>query len=253
MLWFEDILKIALGSFRMGGLLIAMPGFSGQTLPGPVKLLFPILFSILILHFQAPIPSELWKSNGVLLTVVAREAGIGLFIGFAARLIFLSIQGALEWSSLQMGFSLASLFDPQNNSYVSALAELGTLLMTLLFLAANLHHDLFQVLVKSYQGLPIGLPQWEMGGMKDRLVEFLRTSFEISFRLAAPVLVAMLVIQAVIGVMSKTAPQMNLFFNMAFVVNIIVGFILVLTTFPHMVSQFQAFAHEMARKGYGLF
>ena len=180
MLWFADILKIALGSFRAAGLLISMPGFTTQSMPAPIKFLFPVMLSLLFFHFQKPIPESLWKDNGTIVTVAVRELGLGLFLGFVARLAFLVIQGALEWMSLQMGFSLASLLDPQNNNYVAVLSQLGTILMTLLFFAANLHHDIFQVLAKSYQVFPIGLPQWDMDGMKLRLIGFLKTSFELS-------------------------------------------------------------------------
>lgn len=252
MLGLDVILKVMVGTCRIGGLMLAMPALGAAQFPGPLKFLFAVSLGFILLPFQTPLPPVLWEQNGLLVLCMSREIGIGLFLGFCARFIFLVVTMSLETAGLQMGFAIANVFDPQNNSQISVLAQLGVVMTILFFFGANLHHDLFRALVKSYELLPIGLPDWNLAPFHKSVLGFLRSSFELSIRLAFPVLAAMLIIHVVMGIISRTAPQMNLFFNAAFALNIVAGLVLAALSFPEMMTQVQTYSRRMAAHGYGL-
>ncbi len=252
MLWFEDIVLVGLGSFRFGGLIASMPVFGTSPFPGFLKFFLAVALSFSVLPMQPDFPSILLESPGALFLVALREAGLGLLMGFTMRFLFLAITTSLELSGIQMGFGIASVFDPTNNSQASIVAQLGAVLAILLFFVANLHHQVFFILAKSFEKIPMGLPDWQTGEMIARLLSFVKDSFEVSLRMAFPVLAAMLVIHLVMGLIARTAPQMNLFFNMAFIVNIVTGLLLVAMSWSRMFPQFQKLSQRMAATGYGL-
>ncbi len=247
-----DILKVILGSFRIGGLLIAMPLFGASPFPPQLKFFFAVSLAFMASRFFPPLSSALWENNGVILLVTARELCLGLFMGFGIKLIFLVMSMSLEFMGLQMGFGVASLFDPQTSSQVSVLGQLGVVLMILFFLSANLHHDLFYTLIRSYEKIPIGFPDWDFSKMIQNIVFSLKEAFEVSLRLSFPILFAMLTIHVIQAVIARTAPQMNLFFNVTFMVNIVAGLFLLSLQWPQIFSEVDRFARGLAKTGYQL-
>lgn len=248
----EPIIQITIGAFRVGGLLLAMPIIGAIPSPGPLKFILAIGIAFLLHPFLPAIPSSLLSSQGSIILVMAKEIGLGLFMGFMARFLFLVVTMALEFAGLQMGFAIANFFDPQNNSQISVLGQLGVVVTAVLFFQLNFHHDIFRLLIKSYEVIPISLPEWKTGMMATRLISFLSDSFQIGVRLALPVIVSMLTMHSIMGIIGRTAPQMNLFFNIAFIVNIFIGLMLMLVVFPHIFNEVVRMGEKLFRYGYGL-
>lgn len=247
------ILLITLTSFRFLGMIIAMPLFSISSIPTPVKVILSLALAMVFVPFQPKLPPEIWDKNQILFLIIGREIGIGLIIGYIARFLFLAISMGLEFAGLQIGFAMANMFDPQNNAQISVLAQLGVTMMVLFFFATNMHHDFFVGLIKSYELIPLGLPEWKMGTLFKNLVYFLSSSFEIALRLSLPIMVSMLTIHFILGIIGRTAPQMNLFFNIAFIVNVFVGLILVIIMMPLVFPFIQNLFERMRSHGFGLF
>lgn len=252
MLWFDELPKMMLGAFRVGGLLVAMPVFGTSPLPPMLKFFLAFAFSAALLPFQPAFPPELWGRSDLVLVLAVREIFLGLLMGYGVRFIFLMVTMALEFAGLQMGFSIANVFDPQNNSQVSVIAQLGATLSIMFFFAANLHHEVFLTLVRSYEVIPIGVPDWNFGLNIERLVSFLGMSFSVALRLSMPVMAVMLILHFVMGIMGKAAPQMNLFFNVAFIINVATGILLVALLIPTLFPEITRQTRAMSLQGYGL-
>lgn len=251
-LWLDQILRTFIGSFRIGGMILSMPVFGTSPVPSSVKFFFAIALSAAMTPFQNHLPSEIWGRPEVLFLIGARELFFGLIMGFGMRMIFLLVTMALEFCGLQMGFSIANVLDPQNNSQISVLAQLGATVTVIFFFAANLHHETFIALVRSYQILPMGLPDFDMAIQMDRLFKFLAHAVELALKLSMPIMVVMLILHLILGVISKAAPQMNLFFNVAFFINVVSGILLTMLLMPRIFGEMRMYAHAMANKGYGL-
>ncbi len=252
MLWFGEIVKLIFGSFRMAGLLVAMPVIGASSMPVLVKVVLSIGLSASVVAFQPAMTQNLFEHNGIVILVAMRELGIGLFIGFMARFLFLAITMSLEFSGMQMGFGMASFFDPQSNSQTTVLSQVGLVMGILFMFITNIHHEIFMSLIKSFEVIPIGLPSWEFASMGKNLLYFVVTTFEIAIRLSMPVLAVMIIIHFVMGVISKTAPQMNLFFNVSFIVNFAAGLTLVALSLPSLMTALRQMADSLTQRGYGI-
>ncbi len=250
--WITDFLQVIMGSFRVGGLLVSMPVFGVATLPNTVKIAFALGLGLIMRPFYGSIPMELFERNDFVLLMVARELGLGIFMGYCARFIFSAMSMALDFASMQMGFNMGSIFDPANNAQVSTLSQVGIVCGILFFFMNNFHHDLFLALVKSFEIFPIGLPDFNLAGMGANLVSFIQKAFELALRLSMPVMIVMLLIHVIMGIISKTAPQMNLFFNISFIVNVVTGLILVMLFFPKLIESTNVMNLFLKVHGYGL-
>lgn len=248
----DDMLRVTLGAFRIGGLLVAMPIFGSSPVPPQVKFFFAIAFGVMLLPFHMQLPAEIMRSNDMIIMMAIKEVAVGLAMGFGARLLFLVVTMGLEFAGLQMGFAIANIFDPANNAQISVLAQFGVVLTIIYLLQINFHHDVFRILIKSYEVIPFGMPSWDFGITIDRLTGFLSECFVLAIRISMPIMIAMLTMHIIMGVISKTAPQMNLFFNVAFVINIATGLILLAMMLPRIFTILDQFSNSLMKKGFGL-
>lgn len=249
-----QIIGLIFIALRLAGLFGAMPFFSIANV-SPLLRYMLVLSMALVLAPTIPVqvlPSVLDRTDLVLL-VVLHELGLGLFMGFTVRMLFIVVSMGMEIAGMQMGFSMASLFDPQNNSQVTVVGQLTSVMAVLFFFATNMHHDVISTLVRSYQIFPVGLPTFDYGNMALNLAKFLGHAFDIALRIAMPVLSSLLVIHFIMAMISKTAPQMNLFFNLAITLNIVVGLLLIVVTFPRMFPFIRSFEGEIIKSGLGMF
>lgn len=234
----NDILNIILASFRIGAMITAMPVLGMSSYPVSLKAILALMLGASLVKFMGPLPDKLFYHNEVLALVVMREIGIGLFIGLCARLSFAVVSMSLEYASIQMGFSMANIFDPSSFSQVTVLGQLGMIMTVLIFFTANMHHDFFILIAKSYTTFPIGMPDFNLSSMTSTFIAFVKKVFDLSLRISMPVIVVMLIIHTVLGIIAKAAPQMNLFFNVAIIVNVVVGIILTMMMMPHILKGF---------------
>ncbi len=248
----NELLQVSMGAFRIGAFFAAMPMFASTPIPPQIKVFMSLALSFLTLPFQGTFPEAAMNNNLMLGAVLIREIGLGAFIGFGVRILFLLVTLTLEFAGLQMGFSIANMIDPQGSDQVSMLAAFGVNLLLLFLFSIDFHHNLFFVLTQSFQKIPMGLPDFQMGHMIGNLSQTLNDVFKASFQLAFPVVFAMFAVHLVLAIISKAAPQMNLFFNITFVVNIIFGLLLINVSWPGIFGQVQRFSNGLMKTGYNL-
>jgi flagellar biosynthetic protein FliR len=162
--------------------------------------------------------------------VVAREAIIGLSLGFALRALIAAAEFAGHLSGQQIGFSYGATIDPQSGVRNNMLATLYGSLATLGFLAINGHHMALRALAQSYAALPIG------GGQLDASVvssvrDIFALVFVVAIRLAAPIVIVLLVVELVIGLISRASPALN-YMVIGYPVRLMVGLTLLAALVP---------------------
>lgn len=197
------------------------PIFNNIGLPVRIRLLTGIAITIGILPLlNAPPNVEI--NSGAGLWVVAREMTIGVAMGFAMRIVFAAMIMAGEQIGFQMGLGFAVFYDPQNTSQTPVIAQYFSLLTTLMFLSINGHLMLISTLAKSFQAMPvsaIALPDnsWL------NLALFGSKIFSTGLLFALPVTIALLITNLALGVLTKAAPQLNLF-AIGFPITLTAGF-----------------------------
>ena len=206
---------------RPGMVVMLAPAFGGTHIPVPVKVGLTVLIAVGLLP-AVVVPRDLPELT--LSIVVAREAVIGLSLGFALRALIAGAEFAGHLTGQQIGFSYGATIDPQSGVRNNMLATLYASLATLGFLAINGHHAVLRALAQSYEALPIG-----GGALNASIVssvrEILGLVFIVGARLAAPVIVVLLILEVIIGLISRTSPALG-FMVIGYPLRLIIGLML---------------------------
>ena len=215
---------------RVLGLIAAAPVFSNQGLSARVKIGLGVTIAIVLAPAVAVPDFAPWSARG--LAHLALQFGIGAALGFAMRLTFTAIDLAGELMGLQAGLGFASFFDPQSSAAIPIISELIGLLATLVFLSINGHLMLLGILARSFDTFPVGaLPS--SANFLQTMISAGGQIFFGGFMLALPVVATLLVVNLALGILTRAAPQLNLF-AVGFPLTLLVGFSALFLVLPHM-------------------
>jgi len=201
--------SLPLASVRTLAMFMAAPIFGHNAVPIRIRVGIGIVFAVV----AAPLAqSAAWVGDGNSLAMgalIANEAIIGVSLGFGLRLIFMVFAPLGEVISIQGGLGAATVLDP---TYGTSSPVIGTLLQAgglVLFLAVDGHHAILRGLASSFDRLPLG--ESMLGPDQFSAIAALGSSvFEVAARLAAPVMVVMLVTNVGVGILGRAIPQLNL-------------------------------------------
>lgn len=254
----REVIFFALVLSRVAGIFSAIPVFGGRTIPLHVKVVIIMMITLVCfpaLSITAPaIPTDAFTLG----LLVLREVMVGVTLGFITRIIFSAVEFSGQIIGMQMGFSMASIIDPSQGNQIQIMSVMQTLLATLLFLSMNIHHLFIRTIVDSFRIIPLG--GWHLNAeILSFLIKGTSDIFILGIRLAAPVMVALLLVSVTLGIMARAFPQMNIFM-VSMPLNIGIGFIVLglsLTIFFHVLTaafgavngQIEALFRLMAKGG----
>jgi flagellar biosynthetic protein FliR len=220
---------------RILALFSSAPVLSHKTVPVRVRVALALLVTAIVAPGIAPLEVSPASAEGVMALIA--QVAIGLCIGFMLRLVFAAIEFAGDMIGLQMGLSFATFVDPQNSNQTPLVGSFMSTLLMLLLLAVNGHLMVLAGVVKSFDTVPL-----DIGLM--RLVDWHAlallggTIFAAGLQIALPVLAAMLIANLALGVLTRTAPQLNLF-AVGFPVTLMVGLLLLMILLPYLAQPLQ--------------
>jgi flagellar biosynthetic protein FliR len=221
---------------RILGLIMVAPVFGHRAVPGRVKIGLGIFIALIIAPTLPPMPDVgLGSWHG--LFILVQQLLIGIAIGFIMRIVFAAIEAAGEIVGLQMGLGFASFFDPQSAGQTLVLARFFNMLAVLIFLAVNAHLLLLGMLVESFQTLPISTQPLSAAGFYN-LAAFGSTVFAVGLQLSLPLIAIMLMTNLSLGILTRSAPQLNIF-AIGFPITLGVGLLVLNFTMPYFVPQLE--------------
>lgn len=228
---FSTIAQLGILIARPASLVAAAPVFGGAFAPAQVRIGLSVLLAILI----APmVPQVALTSTLGLGVLVAREMAIGLIMALALRAIIAGAELGGHLTGNQLMLSYGSIVDPQGGVRNNVVANLYGNLTLLTFIAINGHHALLRALVASYTALPIG-----SGGVGPSMVgsvmQLLGIVFVLGVRLAAPLIVVMLLVEVGMALMARVAPSLDLM-AVAPPVRIVIGLLAIAAMIPLIPS-----------------
>jgi flagellar biosynthetic protein FliR len=197
--------RLGLLLIRPGMVVMLAPGVSGAHIEMRVKVGIVVLIAIGLLP-SVPVPSV--AIDAPLVVLVAREVAIGLSIGFVLHALIVAAEFAGFLSGHQIGFSYGATVDPQSGAKHSMISTLYSLLATLGFLAINGHHAVFRTLAASYARLPIGMGHVD-ASLVSSVREVLAMVFIVGVRLGAPIVAVVLIVELIIGLISRSKPALG--------------------------------------------
>lgn len=222
---------------RITSLIVVAPVVGHTAVPVQVKVALGLFFSFVFYPLAARTAPAVDVRLIPLAVMALKEVAVGLVIGFAAGIIFAGVRGAGELVGFELGFSIATIFDPENGQNNPIVGQFFYLATSLVFLALNGHHFVFQALQLSYEAVPVnGL---QIGGMAaERLVTLTGTVLLVAVKLASPVIVAGFLVNLAMAVLTRVAPQMNVFV-LSFPLKIAVVLVVLMTAGPMMIFVFK--------------
>jgi flagellar biosynthetic protein FliR len=193
---------------RTGALVMTAPIFSTQSLPRRVRALIAVAMSLLVAPAFLGTSMPAVENIGEYGRMLASEALVGLLLGFGMNILFSGIQVAGQIVGQLSGLSLAEVFSPGFEEDVSVFSQLFYFLTLAVFVAVGGHRIMTEALLDTFAAAPPG--HAALGSnFVDVLVSVLTQSFQLGIRAAAPLMVALLLSNLVLGLISRTLPQIN--------------------------------------------
>jgi len=221
---------------RISAAMMAAPLFSHRAIPRQIRLGVALMLAVLLMPWQPAMPDfNPLGLQGVLLT--ANELILGICLGFMLQLVFEAVMFAGQFVATGMGLGFASVIDQQQGISVAVMGQFFMLITMLLFLAMNGHLAFIKLLADSFVAWPVGtaVVQPETFGV---LLTAIGGMLRNALGIALPAVVALLVVQIAMGVMSRAAPTLNLF-AVGFPVTLMLGLLVVERTLPALLPQVQ--------------
>lgn len=232
----NDILNILTGRYeflllvfvRISGIFLFSPLFSSQNVPNMLKLSFSFIFSLLLTSsFEVGYIGGL---DGSFLLLIIKELMVGIIIGYISYAFFSAFYILGQIVDMEIGFGMVNVIDPQNKVQIPVMGNFYYILAFLLFLLTNGHHLVIKALIDSYEYIPIGEFAISQATV-EQLVNILAKTFSLGFKIASPIVITILLMDILLGVLSRTIPQMNVFV-VGMPLKIIVGMLVIAVTIP---------------------
>lgn len=219
---------------RISAMLLVAPIFGAQGVNARMRMGFGLLLALMIAP-QLPRPPMIDVISMQGLVIAIQQVVIGIAMGFVLQMVFSALTQAGESVALSMGLGFASVVDPAAGVQVPIVSQFFVIMATLLFLAMNGHLVLLEMLLLSFSSLPIGV-----GGLVPDdfwvLLNFGTTMFNGALLIALPAVASLLMVNLAMGVVARTAPQLNIF-AVGFPVMMLAGFVLLGILLPSVSAR----------------
>lgn len=215
---------------RVASMLWSIPVLGAKNVPKGFKIGLGFFITLILLHIVNVDDRIMPGDISSLIMAIGGEFLIGFIIGLMGKLIFTAVDIAGEIMGIQMGFAIVNVIDPQTNAQVPIVAQFQSLLCALIFLSINAHHYFLAAIAESFNILP-PLRFALSGELLNGIIKFTGEIFVISIKIGAPVMVALLITNVALSIVSKTMPQMNLM-AVGFPITITTGLIIMSLSLP---------------------
>lgn len=220
---------------RVAMMFAVSPVFGGRLVPKRVRLLLALLVTWVLIPVIPPAPAvDPLSAAGVMITL--QQLLIGLVLGFMLQMVFSALVLGGHVIAMGMGLGFASMVDPQNGVQVPVIGQYYVTLATLLFLVLDGHLLLISLLAETFHSLPVAVDGLSRQSLWD-VVGWASHMFAGGMLIAIPAVTALLLTNIAFGVITRAAPQLNLF-AVGFPLTLTLGFVIMFFTLPALIPQF---------------
>ena len=176
--------------------------------------------------------------------LILREAAAGLLIGYGAGICNTIVGFAGKIADMEIGLSMMQLMDPLTRDSSGFMGTFYQYLVVLIMLVTNFHHYIIRAFVDSFTLVPIGTASFSSDKILTVIMQFLADYMSISFRICMPIVAAMLLLNCILGILAKTAPQINMF-SVGMQLKVLVGLVILFLTIGTLPSASEFIFKEM--------
>lgn len=227
--------------FRIAGFLMAAPILGTQLVPARVRMMLALLLTLTVVPILPAMPTIDPLSIGSMI-ITGQQVLIGIALGFLLQVLLQLFVVAGQLIAMQMGLGFAQMVDPTNGVSVTVVSQFHLMLVMILFLAMNGHLAMIEVFVASFTALPVGagflseVALWKMAGWGGWM-------FSSALVMSLPALTSLLIINFSMGVVTRAAPQLNIF-AVGFPFMLVVGLGIIWSTLGGYLPLFDKFTRE---------
>lgn len=220
---------------RISAMLMVAPIYAASSFPVRIRVVLAVLVTVALYPVIEPVKGiDPVSLQGFV--ILGHQVIIGAAMGFFLQMAFQLLVIAGEAIAMSMGLGFARMMDPQNGVQVPVVAQYFIIVATLLFLSMNGHLLLLQMVIQSFEILPVA----ETGMSREGIwlvVAWGSQMFIGAVLIAIPAVTALLVANIAMGIITRAAPQLNIF-AVGFPLMLLLGFVLLMVTLPSMLPQF---------------
>jgi len=236
----QNVVGFLLLFFRFAGLFIMVPLFSHMSIPMTMKTAMAFVFAVLFFAVMPAMQMEVTTINVVF--AILSEFLLGFTVGLMLQLVMNIMTFAGIQISFIMGFSMASVVDPQSGISMPIISNVLALLSLMIFLALNGHHAVLLFINTSLHEVPLGGFMLS-DGIFNYMLSATMNMFMVGFMIAFPITALSLLTDVIFGMLMKTMPQFNLLV-IGFPIKIMVAFVVIIATLSTFMMIFQEEMHK---------
>jgi flagellar biosynthetic protein FliR len=225
-----ELLRYLLILARVSPLFMIAPVWGSPMVPPQLRVLIAALVAGLLLPVtRTPLPAGLGESVFSLALAVGLEMLLGLVLAYMALLLFAAAQFAGQLMDIQVGFGMASVYDPLTSAQVTIIGQLQYLAALFVFLLLDGHHLLLRGLAGTFSTAPLGHPFTTAEPLMTLVSRGGSLMFLLSAQIAAPALTALFLTNFAMGLASRMLPQINIFL-VGLPVNVVAGLLAIVAS-----------------------
>lgn len=229
---------------RIASFVYVAPFFNTANTPRMVKIGFAFFVSVIVVEIY---PDVTYEYTGVIgyAGLVLKEAVVGLLLGAVCNFTMQIIHFAGRFIDMDIGLSMASVMDPTNNTQNGIVGSIYYYMVLLILISSGLHRYLISAIVETFRHIPVGQMTVNMS-LYSTVIDFMSQFLVIGFRISLPIFASMLLLNAVLAIMAKVAPHMNMF-----VVGMqlkIIGGLCVLLLVIHMLPVVSNYLYDLMKE-----
>lgn len=230
---------------RVASFVYIAPFFSMSNTPSRVRVGLAFFISVL-LYQTGPEQEAAYDTLTGYTIIVMKEAVTGFLIGFGANLCTAVVSFAGQIADMEMGLSMASLFDPATKQQTTITGVYYNYMVLLLLMISGMHRYLLKALAETYELIPINGAVFHDDALLQALITFMGDYIIVGFRICLPIFAVMIILNAVLGILAKVSPQLNMF-AVGIQMKVLVGFYVLFVT-TAMLPDAAGFIYEQMKR-----
>lgn len=242
---YGDLEYFLLIFIRVASFVFIAPFFSMSNTPKNVRVALSFFVAVL-LYQSMPRQEVVYDSLIGYTIVILKEVITGLLIGFAANLCSTIVAFAGQIASMEMGLSMASMMDPTTRENTTVTGVYYNYIILLLLMSSGMHRYFLKALAETYILIPVNGAVLNHEKLLNAMIEFLSDYIIIGFRICLPIFAVMIILNAVLGVLAKVSPQLNMF-AVGMQMKVLVGLAILLVT-ASMLPDAANFIYDQMRR-----
>jgi flagellar biosynthetic protein FliR len=223
---------------RIAALVGSAPVFSSRSVPARVKLSLALAVTLLVAPFNQNVPT-LQPLSADMVLITFNQVLIGIAMGICLQVVFSMFVVGGQVVAYQMGLGFSQMVDPTSGMRVPVISQFYIITITLLFFSMNGHLAVLQTLIDSFKLLPISTQGIQAAGFWE-IIEWSKQMFLSGVNIALPAIASVFLVNFTFGVVTRSAPQFNIF-AIGFPITILMGFLIIYVTatslYPHFSTQ----------------